>query len=183
MLSSEFSLSWTECSDPESVWLSGPAILENKFIWNQRNRYKLFLHILYLLFTIILDAVSRLHPRVLTGLLPSPDVTGVTSVTGVVADSLAHQQIGHHWNNVVFVQAFESGLKWKPSSQSSVDDDKCPEHLWPSLSHSVAPFIIYLSSLRSPRDRGSENNVWVLTYHKHFDETLSNPHPRCWNWA
>ena len=72
------------------------------------------------------------------------------------------------------------GLKWKPSSQSSVDDDdKCPGHLWPSLSHSVA--IIYPAS--SPRDGGSENNVLVLTYHKHFDETLSNQHPRCWNWA
>ena len=78
------------------------------------------LDILYFLFTIVLDAVSRLHPRVLTRLLPRPAVTIVTivtSVTSVVADSLTHQQIGHHWNNVVFVQAFESCLKWKPSSQ------------------------------------------------------------------
>ena len=75
------------------------------------------LDILYFLFTIVLDAVSRLHPRVLTRLLPRPAVTIVTSVTSVVTDSLTHQQIGHHWNNVVFVKAFESGLKWKPSSQ------------------------------------------------------------------
>ena len=33
MLSSEASLSWTECSDPESVWLSGPTILDDIVRW------------------------------------------------------------------------------------------------------------------------------------------------------
>lgn len=107
MLSSEASLSWTECSDPESVWLSGPTILDDKVRWFHKQCSRSpkaktvasYICIWQVSLTIVLDAVSRLHPRVLTGFLPRPDVTCVTRVTRVVADSLTHQQVGHHWNN------------------------------------------------------------------------------------